>query len=102
MSNESDVERGTVGATGGKGLLKAVEAKLLCVVDVTFCSILKDGANFCYLDHLTFGASVARCKLAKRGSGDSVSAASPMIKSTKGCRRGRKKFAQLELHLFPS
>ena len=38
----------------------AFGAKPLHVVDETFCSILTDRANCCYLDHLTFGASTAR------------------------------------------
>ena len=68
MSNESDVERGIVGATGGEGLpmvkgnWKVVGAKLLSVVDVTFCSIPTNDANYRYLDRLTFGVSAARCK----------------------------------------
>ena len=45
-----------------KGYWKVVGAKLLHVVDVTFCSIPTDDANFCYLDRLTFGASAVQCK----------------------------------------
>ena len=43
-----------------KGYWIAIGAKPSHVVDETFCSILTDGANFRYLDHLTSGASVAR------------------------------------------
>ena len=50
-----------------KGYWKAVGAKLLYVFDETFCSIPTDGANCLYLDHLTSGASVTRCKPAKNG-----------------------------------
>ena len=78
-----------------KGYWKVFGAKLLPIVNVIFCSIPKNDANFCYLDHLTFGASAPRCKLAKRGSDDSVPAASPMIRSAKGWRRGRRKFCFL-------
>ena len=86
-----------------KGYWKAVGAKLLRVIDETICSILTDDTNCCYLDRLTFEALVARCKPAKKeGFGDGVSAASPMIKSTKGWRRRRREFTQLELHTFPS
>ena len=72
-----------------KGYWQAVGAKLLCVVDVTFCSILTDNTNCRYLDRLTFRASAARCKpiKKKKGFGDGVSTASPMIKSVKGWRR---------------
>ena len=40
------------------------------------------------------------CK--KKRSNGKVSAASSMIKLTKGCRRKRRKLAQLELHTFLS
>ena len=82
-----------------KGYWKAIGAKLLHVVDVTFCSIPTDGVNCRYLDCLTFGASVVQCKPAKKmGSVNGVPTTSPMIKFTKGWRRGRRKFARLELH----
>ena len=67
-----------------KGYWKAVRAKLLYVVDVIFCSIPSYGANCHYLDRLSFEASTAQCKLAKKGgSDDGVPTASSMIKSTK-------------------
>ena len=59
VSGESDARRGTVGATGGRGLLEVVGAKLLHVVNENFCSIPIDDTNCHYLDHLTSGASVA-------------------------------------------
>ena len=37
----------------------------------------------------------------KKGSSSGASVASPMIKSTKGWIRERRKLAQLELHTFP-
>ena len=52
-----------------KGYWKAVGAKLLRVIDKTFCSIPIDDANCCYLDRLTSGASTAQCKLAKENGG---------------------------------
>ena len=42
-----------------KGYWKAVGAKLLRVINETFCSIPTDNANCCYLDRLTSGASAA-------------------------------------------
>ena len=51
----------------GQGYWIAVGPKPLHVVDETFCSIPTDDANFCYLDRLTSGASVARYKPAKKG-----------------------------------
>ena len=71
-----------------KGYWKAVGAKLLPIVVVTFCSIPTNGANCRYLDHLTFGASTPRCKLAKKGV-------------RQWCVE-RRKFTQLELPIFPS
>ena len=50
-----------------KGYWKAVGAKLLHVIDETFCLIPIDSANFGYLDRLTSGASVARYKPTKKG-----------------------------------
>ena len=44
-----------------------VRAKLLHVIDETFCSIPTDSGNCRYLDRLTFGASATCCKLAKKG-----------------------------------
>ena len=44
----------------------AVGAKLLYIVDETFCSIPTYGANCHYLDRLTSGASIARYKPAKK------------------------------------
>ena len=61
-----------------------IAAKLLHVVDETFCSIPIDDANCRYLDRLTIKASTARCKPKKKGFDGGVSAASPMIKSAKG------------------
>ena len=58
MSNESDVERGTVGATGGEGLLESRWSQALA---------RRRCDNFHYLDRLTFGASTTQCKLAKKG-----------------------------------
>ena len=49
-----------------KGYLTAVEAKLLQLVNETFCSMPTNGANCCYLGLLISGASVAQCKPAKR------------------------------------
>ena len=49
-----------------KGYLIAVESKLLQPVKETFYSVPIDGANCCYLDRLTSGASAAQCKPAKR------------------------------------
>ena len=49
-----------------EGYWIAVGAKPSHVVDETFCSILIDIANFCYLDRLTFGVSIARCEPAKQ------------------------------------
>ena len=43
-----------------EGYWIAVGAKPLHIVDETFCSIPANGANFCYLDHLTSRASAAR------------------------------------------
>ena len=43
-----------------KGYQKAVGAKLLHVVDETFCSIPNDSTNYRYLVRLTSGASAAR------------------------------------------
>ena len=82
----------------------AIRAKLLHVVDDTFCSIPTDAANCCYLDHLTSRESIARYEPAKKkkGSDDNVSVASLMIKSVKGWKRERRELAQLELHTFPS
>ena len=80
----------------------AIGAKLLHVVDETFCSIPIDGANFRYLDRMTFGALEAQCKPAKKkGSDGGVLVASPMIKLEKKWRRERRELAQLELHTFP-
>ena len=50
-----------------KGYWQVVGAKLLRVVDETFCSIPTDGTNCCYLDRLTSRASATRCKPAKKG-----------------------------------
>ena len=103
MSDESDMERGTVELLVAKGYWKAVGAKLLHVINETFCSIPTDGANCCYLVRLISKASVARCQPAKNGgSGNSVSAASPMIKLAKRWIKGIREFVQLELHIFPS
>ena len=67
-----------------KGYWKAFGAKLLRVVDETFCSIPTDSANCCYLDRLTSWASSTRRKPTKKGGFiDSVPAASLMIKSAK-------------------
>ena len=67
-----------------KGYWIAVGAKPLYVVDETFCSIPTNGTNCRYLDRLTFGALVTRCKPAKQGGIDSgVPAASPKIKLAK-------------------
>ena len=52
-----------------KGYCKAVAAKLLQVVDETFCSGPTEGANCYYLDRLTFGALAAQCKPAKHKRG---------------------------------
>ena len=61
------------------------------VIDETFCSILIDSTNCCYLDCLTFGVSTTRCKPAKqKGFSDGVSATSLMIKSAKGVEKRRK------------
>ena len=67
VSNESNMGRGTVGATGGEGLLDSPKVKPLHVVDETFCSIPTYGANCHYLDRLTSGALAARCKPVKKG-----------------------------------
>ena len=50
-----------------KGYWIAVGAKHLPVIDETFCSILTNGANCCYLDRLTSEASMARCEPRKKG-----------------------------------
>ena len=69
----------------------AVGAKLLHVVNETFCSIPIDGANFRYLDRMTFGALAAQCKPAKkRGSDGGVLVASPMIKLEKKMEKRKK------------
>ena len=49
-----------------KGCLIAVEAKVLQPVNETFCSIPTKGDNCCYLDRLTFGASVVQCEPTKK------------------------------------
>ena len=51
---------------GAKVYWIVVKAKLLHVVDETFCSIPTYGANFCYLDPLTSGASLAQYKPVKK------------------------------------
>ena len=71
----------------------AIGSKLLHVVDETFCSIPTDTTNCCYLDLLTSRASVARYKPAKKGSSDSMSVASMMIKSAKGWKREKRELA---------
>ena len=74
-----------------KGYWKTVGAKILRVVDETFCSIPTDDTSCCYLDRLTFGASTTRCKPAKKnGSNDSVTATSSMIKSVKMMEKRKK------------
>ena len=50
-----------------KGYWIAIGAKLLHIVDETFCSIPTYGANCRYLDRLTSGASIARYKPVKKG-----------------------------------
>ena len=85
-----------------EGYWIAFGAKPLYVVDDTFCLIPTHDANFCYLDRLTFGASAAQNKPEKKGSDGDVTAASLMIKSTKGWRRERRELAQLRLRTFPS
>ena len=90
MSDEPDVEGGTVIAIGGEGLLESHWSQALTRhnFDVTFCSIPIDDANCYYLDRLIFGALAERRKPAnKRGSGGGVATASPMIKLAKGWRR---------------
>ena len=68
-----------------------VGAKPSHVIDETFCSILIDNTNCCYLDCLTFGVSTTRCKPAKqKGFSGGVSVASLMIKSAKGVEKRRK------------
>ena len=49
-----------------KGYLIVVETKLLQLVNETLCSVPKDGANCCYLDHLTSRASATQCQPIKR------------------------------------
>ena len=49
-----------------KGYLTVVEAKILQLINETFCSIPIDGANCCYLDRLISEALTAQCKLEKR------------------------------------
>ena len=44
-----------------------IGAKLLHVVDETFCLIPIDGANYRYLDRLTFETSVEQYKPKKKG-----------------------------------
>ena len=67
-----------------EGYWIAVRAKPLLVVNETFGSVPVESSNCCYLDRLTFEASTARSKPAKRGSSGGVMAASLMIKSVKG------------------
>ena len=50
-----------------KGYWIVVGVKSSPVVNETFCSILTDGANCCYLDRMTSGASATRCKPVKKG-----------------------------------
>ena len=50
-----------------KGYQKVVGAKIVHVVDETFCTIPTDGANCQYLVCLTSGALAKRCKLAQKG-----------------------------------
>ena len=74
-----------------EGYWIAVGAKPLHVVDDTFCSVPKDGANCKYLVRLISGASETQCKPEKRGFDSGVSAASPMIKSAKRMEKIKKK-----------
>ena len=56
-----------------KGYLTVVESKLLQPISEAFCSVPTDGANCCYLDHLTFKALTSQCKpasLTLRGISD--------------------------------
>ena len=66
-----------------KGYYKTIRAKLLHVVDVTFCSIPTNGTNCWYLVHLIFRALVERCEPAKKGSSGGVQVASSMLKLEK-------------------
>ena len=50
-----------------KGYLTVIEAKLLKHVSKTYYSFPTDGANCCYLDRLTSGASARQCKPIKKG-----------------------------------
>ena len=69
-----------------------VGAKPLHVVDENFCSIPTADANCRCLVYLTSGASAVWYKPAKnKGSGDGVSAASPILKLAKGWRRKKKR-----------
>ena len=52
-----------------KGCLTVVEAKFLQPISKTFCSVPTNGANCCYLDRLTFGASTTtQCQPSKKGN----------------------------------
>ena len=67
------------------------------VVDETFYSILIDGVNCCYLDRMTFRASMTLCEPAKqkRGFDHDVSVTSSMIKSAKRVEKRRKKVSTI-------
>ena len=66
-----------------KGYYTIAGAKPLQPVDETLCSLLIDGANCCYLDRLTLGASATQREHVKGRSDNDGSAASPIIESTK-------------------
>ena len=72
-----------------KGYQKAVEAKLLHVVDEAFYSIPIDSASCFFLDPLISWASTTQCKPTKRGSNGGVSAASKMLKLAKEWKEKR-------------
>ena len=61
-----------------EGYWITVGAKPSHIVDETFCSIPIYDANCYYLDPLTFGASAARCKLAKQKGGPTTVCWSPL------------------------
>ena len=48
-----------------KGYLTTIEAKLLQLVNETFCSVPTNGDNYCYLDRLTSCASTDNVNLQK-------------------------------------
>ena len=49
-----------------KGYLKTIEAKLSQPVNETFYLVPINGANCCYLDHLTSRALAMQCKHVKK------------------------------------